>query len=121
MDRGTRRLFALLFGAIVIVTAIAAIILSVTGPAEQGPSDETIDAVGVVVAVDGRALDDIEGFTLRIDGGASIEFSLSELENGADFPPAHLAEHQATAAQVRAWYKPDQDENLAIRLEDAEQ
>lgn len=114
-------MFALMFVAIVAATAVAAIMLSVTSPAEPEPGDETIDAVGVVVAVDGQTLDDIQGFTLRVEGGELIDFSLSELENAAEFPPGHLAEHQATAEPVRVWYTTEADENLAIRLEDAEE
>jgi hypothetical protein len=121
VDRGTRRLFALMFVAIVAATAVAAVMLSVTTPPEPDPADETVDAVGVVVAVDGQALDDVQGFTLRVEGGELIDFSLSELENAVDFPPGHLAEHQATAEPVRVWYKSEADENLAIRLEDAEE
>jgi hypothetical protein len=69
--------------------------------------------------VDGQGLDDIQGFTLRVPGGELIDFSLGDLENGTEFPPGHLAEHQATAEPVRVWYRMDGDDHVAIRLEDA--
>ena len=50
---------------------------------------------------------------------APADFDLSRLENGAEFPPGHLVEHQATAERVRVWYREDGGVRLAIRLEDA--
>ena len=74
---------------------------------------------GVVVAVEGQGLGDITAFTLRIAGGELQTFSLRALQNGTEFPPGHLAEHQATAAPVRVWFRTEGGERLAIRLEDA--
>jgi hypothetical protein len=58
---------------------------------------------------------------LRVPGGQLLEFDLRALENGAEFPPGHLAEHQATAAPVRVTYRMDGATRLAIRVEDAPQ
>jgi hypothetical protein len=41
------------------------------------------------------------------------------LENGAQFAPGHLVEHQASGQPVRVWYQTDGGANVAIRLEDA--
>ena len=51
--------------------------------------------------------------------GASVEFEIGDLENGAEFPPGHLVEHQATAQPVRVWYRTEGDAKVAVRLEDA--
>ena len=61
--------------------------------------------VGAIVAVDSRGLGDVRGFTLRDPGWRPAEFDLPRLENGAEFPPGHLVEHQATAEPVRVWFR----------------
>ena len=48
-----------------------------------------------------------------------VEFRLGELENGDEFPPGHLAEHQATAEPVVVYYRMEGNERFAVRLEDA--
>jgi hypothetical protein len=117
VDRPTRTLFALLFAAIIIATALAAILLS--EPAQIALPPGTPEMTGVVVAVDSAGLGDVRGFTLRRPGGELVEFSLRELQNAMDFAPAHLPEHQATAEPVRVWYRMDGAERLALRLADA--
>ena len=119
MDRRTRTLFAALFGGIVIVTALAAFLLSDTGPIDPEAPPGTEPMTGVVVGVDSAGLADVRGFTLRRPGGELVEFSLAELENGTEFAPGHLVEHQATAEPVRVWFRMEGTERLAIRLEDA--
>jgi hypothetical protein len=118
VDRPTRTLFALLFAAIVIATALAAILLSEPQVAPDPPPG-TPEVTGVVVAVDSTGFNEVRGFTLRRPGGELVEFSLRELQNATDFAPAHLPEHQATADPVRVWYRMDGAERLALRLEDA--
>ena len=44
---------------------------------------------------------------------------IGELENGDEFPPGHLAEHQATAEPVVVYYRVEGNERFAVRLEDA--
>jgi len=119
VDRRTRVLFAVLFAAIVIITAIAAILLSETGIVDPDRPAGTTDMTGVVVGVDSRSLADVRGFTLRLAGGELVDFSLRALGNGTEFAPGHLAEHQATAEPIRVWWRMDGAERLAIRLEDA--
>jgi hypothetical protein len=119
VDRRTGLLFASLLIAVVLGTAIVAILSP--GPTSSGdlpPGTESI--TGVVVQVDSAGgLGDVRGFTLRRPGGELVDFSLRELQNGTQFPPGHLAEHQATAQPVRVWFRVDGDERLALRLEDA--
>lgn len=112
MDRRTR--LRLGFLVIVVAAAAAAAVLV----AARNPAGTT-EATGVVVAVDAQSLGNVRGFTLRLPGGTLMEFSLRALQNGTEFAPGHLAEHQATAAPVRVWFRMDGDERLAIRLEDA--
>jgi hypothetical protein len=103
-----------LLAAVIIAAVAGATLLS----SRIAPG--TAEATGVVVAVDsGGGLGNVRGFTLRLAGGDLMEFSLRALENGTEFPPGHLAEHQATSAPVRVWFRMDGDQRLAIRLEDA--
>ena len=119
MDRRTRNLFALLFVVVVASTGVAAILLSETStPSDDAPPGTTA-VVGVIVAVDSQGLADVRGFTLRGAGGELQDFDLRDYESGTEFPPGHLAEHQATATPVRVWYREESGIRLAIRLEDA--
>lgn len=120
VDRRTRNIFALLLVVVVAVTGGAALLLSDTSIPDdpEGPPQTTF-VEGVVVAVDSAGLGDVRGFTLRRVGGEMIEFRLGELENPTEFPPGHLAEHQATAVPVRVWYRMEGAELYAVRLEDA--
>ena len=123
MDNRTRTLFAILFAGIVAATALAATLLTV--PAADPDATASVvpsvtqEMTGVVVAIDGESLTDVRGFTLRRPGGELVEFSLRALENPSHLPPGHLAEHQATAAPVRVWWRMDGSERLAIRVDDA--
>ena len=120
MDRRTRILFAGLLVAVFLATVVTAVVLSEppTDPTPSG-SGQLEEMTGVIVAVESEGLDDVQGFTLRRPGGELVEFTLDALENGTEFPPGHLAEHQATAEPVRVWYRSEAGERFAIRLEDA--
>jgi len=124
MDPRTRNAFVLAILFVVGVTATAASILG--SQAQRGPglsSDSPTDAqqvVGVIVAVDSAGLTNVRGFTLRANGDTDMPFVLDQLENGAEFPPGHLVEHQAAASPIRVWYRTEGGVNHAIRLEDAE-
>jgi hypothetical protein len=120
VDRRTRNVFALLLVVIVAVTGGAALLLSDTSiPVDPEGSPPSTFVEGVVIAVDSDGLGDVRGFTLRRPGGETLDFLLGELENPTDFPPGHLAEHQATAAPVRVWYQMEGDGRFAVRIEDA--
>jgi hypothetical protein len=94
-----------------------------TGTAEASGTTEataTAEATGVVVAVDsGGGFGNVRGFTLRVAGGELLTFSLRELQNGGEFPPGHLVQHQADAFPVLVLYRMEGSERLALRLEDA--
>ena len=117
MDRSTRTLFAVLLIGIVVVTALAAILLQEPSGPDLPPGSEQM--TGVVVSVDATSLSDVRAFTLRRTGGELVEFSLRELQNGTEFAPGHLAEHQATAEPIHVIFRTEGGERLAIRLEDA--
>jgi len=117
VDRGTRNLFALVLVGVLALTGAAALLLGGAPTASPTPSDLS-SVVGVVVGVDSEGLADVRSFDLREEDGAIRAFTLDALQNGTQFPPGHLAEHQATAQPVRVWYRPGTLQ--AIRLEDVE-
>jgi hypothetical protein len=119
VDRRTRNLFVLVLVAIIAVTGGAALVLSDTSLFDPDGPPDTVAVEGVVVAVDASGLADVRGFTLRRPGGEQLDFLLGELENADQFPPGHLAEHQATAEPVVVYYRMEGDERFAVRLEDA--
>jgi hypothetical protein len=100
-------------GLIVALVAIAAVIVTSLG--RPAPRTET----GVVVAVNAASLTDVRGFTIRTADGRTVEFRVGQLENGAQFPPGHLGEHEATAVPIVVTYRDENGERVAIRLEDA--
>ena len=119
MDPRTRNLFALAFVAVVVLTGAAAFLLGGSGPRDPGAPPDAASMVGVIVGVQAQGLTDVQGFTLRTADGTTVAFRIGNLENGDEFPPGHLVEHQATAQQVRVWYRAEGDLKVAIRLEDA--
>src|SRR5688572_15024203 len=119
VDRRTRNVFAVVLVIVIAVTGGAAILLSSTSVLDPDGPPETTSVEGVIVAIDGSGLDDVRGFTLRRPGGETLEFRIGELENGDEFPPGHLAEHQATAEPVVVYYRVEGNERFAVRLEDA--
>lgn len=119
MDRRTGNIFVLLFAAVVAITGGAAILLSETTTPNPDAPPATTSVTGVIVAVDSQGLGDVRAFTLRTAGGELIDFELRALESGTEFPPGHLAEHQATADPVRVWYRDEGGVHLAVRIEDA--
>jgi hypothetical protein len=114
MDRRTRNLFALALVAVIAVTGGASVLFSSGGP---GGNRQSVD--GVIVAVDSAGLDQVRGFSLRTVGGETIDFAVGSLENGAEFPPGHLAEHQATAEPVRVSFVTEGETRVAVRIDDA--
>ena len=118
MDRGTFRLFVAALAVIVVAVAVAAAVFSGTALDPEAPQGE-----------DGRRDRQLHRFR-RADerarvhapdpDGRELEFAIGTLENGAEFPPGHLAEHQALASPIRVWYRTEDDALVAFRLEDAE-
>jgi hypothetical protein len=90
--------------------------------AEAGMASATVASpvTGILVKIDSLGLTKVRGFTLRTDGGAEIPFTIGTLENGAEFPPGHLAEHMATSSPVRVFFREEGGEPVVYRIEDAE-
>lgn len=99
--------------AIAVVAAFAVVATSLGKPTAR-------TEVGVVVSVDSVSLTEVHGFAIRTTDGRTVEFRVGQLENGTEFPPGHLGEHQATAAPIQVTYRDEQGEHVAIRLDDAE-
>ena len=119
MDRRTRNVFVAAFAAVVVLAGAAAFLLGGTSVHDPNAPANATAVVGVIVAVDSGGLDKVKGFTLRTTDQGSLAFTIGVLENGAEFPPGHLVEHQATAQPVRVWYRTEGGAKVAIRLEDA--
>ena len=119
MDARTRKLFVVALIGIIVLSVGAAVLLGASGSAGPTPLPDAQAVTGVIVHVDSTGLDKVSGFTLRTATGGSLVFDLRALENGAQFAPGHLVEHQATAQPVRVWYRTEGGVQLAIRLEDA--
>lgn len=119
MDRGTRNLFALALVVVVVVTGAAAFLLGGSSLIDPSAPPDATAVDGVIVAVRSEGLDQVTGFDLRTIDQGTLAFTVGDLENGAEFPPGHLVEHQATAQTVRVWYRTEGGDRVAIRLEDA--
>jgi hypothetical protein len=96
---------------IAVVTAVVAANL-IGGP---GRRVET----GVVVAVDATSLTSVQGFSIKTTDGRTVDFRVGKLENGAVFPPGHLAEHRVTLVPIRVTYVDEGGGPVAVRIEDA--
>jgi hypothetical protein len=83
------------------------------------PANESGSQVltGVVVAIDGQGLEDVDGFTLRVDG-ANYDFWIDgEREYG--FALGHLHAHLQGAEPVRVTYEEKGGRLVALAIEDA--
>lgn len=121
MDARTRNYFVIALVFVVGITAAAVIILGGTARRVPDSPPNAEQVVGVVVHVDSAGLTNVRGFSLRTDTDPNMVFVLDQLENGTEFPPGHLVEHQASSSLIRVWFRTEGGVNHAIRLEDAEQ
>ena len=117
MDRGTFRIFIVALAVIVVAVAVAAAVFG--GTADNPAAAQGEQAVGIVSSIDSEGLTNVRGFTLLTPDGRELEFAIGTLENGAQFPPGHLAEHQALASPIRVWYRTEDGALIAFRLEDS--
>jgi hypothetical protein len=106
--------------ALVVVAAVAAGCVPGGSLAPPATPSITSPVEGVVVSVDAASIGDVRGFTLRpANSPFSFGFILGTLENPTEFPPSHLAEHQATSQPVRVYFRTANGIHTAYRLEDA--
>jgi hypothetical protein len=103
----------LVAGSVAACSPAASATLAPVGSLPPSPVD------GVVVHVDSAGLADVKGFDLRRTDGTILAFTLGPLENGAQFAPGHLSEHQATGNPVRVFYRVANGIPVVYRLEDA--
>jgi hypothetical protein len=87
-------------------------------PATPLPAGSPVE--GVLVDIDSAGLADVDGFTLRLADGRTVAFRVGILENGDEFPVGHLAEHLATSAPVRVFFRAEGPDLVVYRIEDAE-
>ncbi len=80
---------------------------SIEVPASGSPGALTSPVIGVLLTIDAKGLTDVKGFTLRTGDGRELVFEIGTLENGAEFPPGHLAEHLAGSTPVRVFFRAD--------------
>jgi len=93
---------------------------SLSVPASGTPVvDATSPIDGVLTDIDSEGLTQVTAFTIRTSDGRSITFKIGTLENGAQFPPGHLAEHLATSSPVRVYFRAEGPDLVVYRLEDA--
>jgi hypothetical protein len=93
---------------------------SPAGSASSGSLESPASPVeGIVVRVVASGLNDVQGFTIRMASGETVDFRMGQLINAAEFPPSHLSEHQATSEPVRVWFEIDTGERVAVRIDDA--
>ena len=106
-----------------LATATAIYLGGIGGIGQRDPNrpPDATQAVGVIVQVQSEGLTNVRGFSLRTDSDTDMVFSLDKLQNGAQFPPGHLVEHQASSTPVRVWFTTEGGINYALWLDDAEQ
>ena len=104
MDRGTRNLFALALVVVVVLTGAAAFLLGGSSLIDPGAPADARGRRRRSSPSESEGLDRVNGFDLRTIDQRTLAFTIGDLENGAEFPPGHLVEHQATAQPVRVWY-----------------
>ena len=96
-------------------------------PGASTPTESGEPGVAIGSPVTGRltkllseGLTRVRGFTLRLDDGTEVAFTIGRLENGVEFPPGHLSEHMSTSSAVRVFFRDEGGQRLVYRLEDGE-
>jgi hypothetical protein len=124
-DTGFARRLAATVALAALLVALAAAgcgsnATSATAGPEVSAGAPASPLTGVLVKIDSQGLTKVRGFTLRTDAGAEIPFTIGTLENGAEFPPGHLAEHMSTSSPVRVFFREAGGTLVVYRIEDAE-
>lgn len=83
-----------------------------------GNGERTVE--GIITNVDAASLTQVETFTVRDNDNNMIIFRIApdaaqDPEEG--FPPGHLREHALAVGQVKVFYRVEDGEFLALRLE----
>ena len=111
--------------AALLVLLVFAVLLAACGDTGVSPSPSagslapvTSPVTGRLTHIDAEGLTKVTAFRLRLDDGRELDFQIGILENGAQFPPGHLAEHMANASPVRVFFRDEGGHLVVYRLED---
>jgi hypothetical protein len=99
------------------IAAIAVVVAVVVANLVGGPGRRV--ETGIVVDVQATGLTSVQGFSIRTADARTVDFRVGSLENGATFPPGHLAEHRVSLVPIRVTYVDEGGAHVAVRLEDA--
>ena len=113
MDRRARNRLVVALIVILGVTGVAAILAS------RGSAPAELTVTGVVAGIDSEGIDRVRSFNLRTNEGQILQFVFGIQQNAAEFPPGHLAEHQATGQPVKVFYVQQGESMVAVRIDDA--
>jgi hypothetical protein len=124
---GVLRLALLLWAALLVAACGQSPATSTPGaPSESipptgsgAPAALVSPVVGVPIDIEAEGLSRVTAFTIRTDAGVEQRFLIGTLENGAAFPPGHLAEHLAGSSPIRVFFRAEGGDLVAYRLEDA--
>ncbi len=105
---------------------VVAMLVGACGPGATTPPSTPAGSLAPLVSpvtgrlthIDSEGLSKVTAFRLRTDDGREIDFDIGVLENGAQFPPGHLAEHMANASPVRVFFRDEGGQLVVYRLED---
>jgi hypothetical protein len=86
-------------------------------PSPDAPPGSPV--IGLIIAIERTGLTEVQGFTFRTDAGEEIPFLLGRLENEAEFPPSHLAEHMAAGDVLEVHFRLEGAGLVAYRIEHA--
>jgi hypothetical protein len=103
---------------VLLAVAVAVVLVAIVVASAVGGPGRQVET-GIVVAVQARSLNDVQGFSIRTSDGRTVDFRVGALENAAAFPPGHLAEHKVSLAPVRVTFVDEGGSHRAVRIEDA--
>jgi hypothetical protein len=104
--------------AIPAAIAVIAVVVAIVAANLIGGPGRRVET-GIVVAVQATGLTSVQGFSIRTADARTVDFRVGTLENGATFPPGHLAEHRVSLVPIRVTYIDESGAHIAVRLEDA--
>jgi hypothetical protein len=103
-----RRLIAAILAAVVLL------------PIALGCEPTLRQETGIVVEVESPALGRVDSFRLLTTGGQVLTFDTSSLAFRAEFPAAHLIEHQVIGDLIVVTYRQDGQRLVVTQLDDGD-